>query len=141
MSKKTAPDSKVPELYDRGLEVRRQVLGREHVERSLRTQTPFTEDLQTLITQYAWGDIWSRPGLDRRTRSLLTIALLAALGREEELKLHIRATRNTFATQDEVKEALLHTAIYAGVPAANTAFRVAREVYEEMERTPAETGP
>lgn len=130
--KKPEAANKVPELFDRGLEVRRQVLGRDHVERAMREATPFTEDLQTLITQYAWGDVWSRPGLDRKTRSLLTIALLAALGHEEELKLHIRATRNTGVSRDEVKEALLHTAVYAGVPAANAAFRHARKAFDEM---------
>jgi 4-carboxymuconolactone decarboxylase len=122
------------ELFDRGLEVRTEVLGRAHVERARRGATPFTADFQTFITQYAWGGIWTRPVLDRKTRSMLTIAMLAALGHHEELKLHIRATRNTGVSAEEVKEILMQTAIYAGVPAANTAFQLARAVYEEMEK-------
>jgi 4-carboxymuconolactone decarboxylase len=124
----------IAELFERGLEIRKAVLGREHVERARQRATTLTEDFQTFITQYAWGDIWTRPGLDRKTRSMLTIALLAALGQEEELKLHLRATRNTGVSRDEVKEILMHTAIYAGVPAANTAFAHARAVFEEMRK-------
>ncbi len=121
----------IPELFEQGAAVRTAVLGRAHVERSRQTQTPFTEDFQAYITQHAWGAIWARPGLERKTRSMLTIAMLAALGHHEELKLHIRATRNTGVSADEVKEILLQVAVYAGVPAANSAFRIAREVYEE----------
>ena len=124
----------VPELYERGLAVRTDVLGRAHVKRARSSATPFNEDFQTFITQHAWGAVWTRPGLERKIRSMLTIAMLAALGHHEELKLHIRATRNTGVSRDEVKEILLQAAVYAGVPAANTAFRLAREVYDQMEK-------
>ena len=123
--------SVIPELFERGSAIRTEVLGRAHVERSHQTKNAFTEDFQAYITQHAWGAIWARPGLERKTRSMLTIAMLAALGHHEELKLHIRATRNTGVTSDEVKEILLQVAVYAGVPAANSAFRIAREVYDE----------
>jgi 4-carboxymuconolactone decarboxylase len=128
--------TKIPELFDRGIAVRKEVLGGAQVEGALKRATPFDEEFQTLITQYAWGGIWSRPGLDRTTRSMLTIAMLAALGHHEELKLHIRATRNTGVSQEEVKEILLQVAIYAGVPAANSAFQQARAAYEELQKTP-----
>jgi 4-carboxymuconolactone decarboxylase len=127
----------IAELYERGMAIRTAVLGRAHVERARQRTTPLTEDFQTFITQYAWGDIWTRPGLDRKTRSMLTIAILAALGQEEELKLHFRATRNTGVSRDEVKEILMHMAVYAGVPAANTAFAQAREVFEAMDKEDA----
>jgi 4-carboxymuconolactone decarboxylase len=120
--------------YDSGLAVRRRVLGEAHVRRSLDNATDFDREFQELATRHAWGDIWTRPGLDHRTRSLITIALLAAAGNHEELKLHVRATRNTGATADEVKEVLLQVAVYAGVPAANAAFRIAKSAYEEMEK-------
>ena len=122
---------KTPGLYERGLAVRRQVLGNAHVDASLQNATPFNSDFQDFTTEVAWGEIWSRPGLDRKTRSMLTIAMLAALGCEEELRLHIGATRNTGVSADEVKEVLLQVGVYAGVPAANTAFRIARAVLEE----------
>jgi 4-carboxymuconolactone decarboxylase len=118
--------------YEAGLAVRRRVLGDAHVKRSLENATAFDQDFQDLVTRHAWGDIWTRPGLDHRTRSLITIAMLAAGGRNEELNLHIRATRNTGATPDEVKEVLLQVAVYAGVPAANSAFRIAKTAFEEM---------
>jgi 4-carboxymuconolactone decarboxylase len=118
--------------YEAGLAVRRRVLGDVHVKRSLENATTFDQDFQDLVTRHAWGDIWTRPGLDHRTRSLITIAMLAAGGRHEELNLHIRATRNTGATPDEVKEVLLQVAVYAGVPAANSAFRIAKTAFEEM---------
>ena len=118
--------------YEAGLAVRRRVLGDAHVKRSLENATTFDQDFQDLVTRHAWGDVWTRPGLDHRTRSLITIALLAAGGRHEELDLHIRATRNTGATPDEVKEVLLQVAVYAGVPAANSAFRIAKAAFEEM---------
>ncbi|MGA6972034.1 MAG: 4-carboxymuconolactone decarboxylase [Candidatus Binatus sp.] len=118
--------------YEAGLAVRRRILGEAHVNRSLENATAFDEEFQELITRHAWGDIWTRPGLDHRTRSLVTIALLAAGGSHEELKLHVRATRNTGATLDEVKEVLLQVAVYAGVPAANSAFRIAKSTFEEM---------
>lgn len=120
------------DLYGRGMTVRRSVLGAAHVERATARATEFDRDFQDFITRQAWGSVWTRPGLDIRTRSMLTIAMMAALGHEEELKLHIRATRNTGVTLDEVKEILIQVAVYAGVPAANTAFRLAREAYEEM---------
>lgn len=121
------------ERFERGMAVRRAVLGEEHVERAQAGTTEFTRDFQALITNYAWGEIWTRPGLDRKTRSMLTIAITAALGRTEELRLHVRATRNTGVTRDEVREVLLQVAVYAGVPAANTAFREAAAVYSELD--------
>ncbi len=127
----------ISELFERGLAVRSAVLGRAHVERSRQRATALTEDWQTFITEYAWGAIWTRPGLDRKTRSMLTIALLAALGQEEELKLHLRATVNTGVSREEVKEVLMHTSVYAGVPAANSAFTHARAVFEEMDKEKA----
>jgi len=123
--------------YEAGLAVRRRVLGDAHVKRSLDNATDFDREFQELATRHAWGDIWTRPGLDHRTRSLITIALLAAGGNHEELKLHVRATRNTGATADEVKEVLLQVAVYAGVPAANAAFRIAKSAYEEMQKEDA----
>lgn len=117
--------------YDAGLAVRRQVLGAAHVERSLRNTTAFDRDFQAHITRTAWGGVWTRPGLDRRTRSLITLAVLASLGHEEEFKLHLRATRNTGASPADVSEMLLHISVYAGVPAANTAVRLAKEVLAE----------
>src|SRR5579884_2885026 len=107
--------------YERGMRVRREVLGDEHVERALARATALDADFQRFITEAAWGSVWARPGLDRRTRSLITIAILAARGREE-VALHLRASRNTGVTSDEIAEALLHVAVYAGVPAANWAF-------------------
>ena len=124
------------DLYDRGLVVRKAVLGEAHVARASANATPFDKDFQTFITQYAWGGVWTRPGLERKTRSLLTIAMLAALGQTEELKMHIRASRNTGATREEVKEVLLQVAIYAGVPAANAAFHHAKAAYEQMDAAP-----
>jgi 4-carboxymuconolactone decarboxylase len=121
----------------RGMAVRRAVLGSEHVDRSIANTTDFTRDFQEFITRYAWGDVWSRPGLDRKTRSLLTIAMMASLGRYDELRLHVRATRNTGVTRDEVREVLLQVAVYAGVPAANSAYHHALEVYAEMDEESA----
>ena len=117
------------ERYEVGLKVRRSVLGESHVDRAEARKTAFDEDFQRFITEGAWGSVWARPGLDKRTRSMLVIALMSALGHEEELAMHIRATRNTGATREDVKEALLMVAVYAGVPAANTAIRIAKEVY------------
>jgi 4-carboxymuconolactone decarboxylase len=118
--------------YEAGLAVRRRVLGEAHVNRALENATEFDADFQAMITRHAWGDIWTRPGLDLRLRSLITIAILAALGRGEELDLHVRATRNTGATPDDVKEVLMQVAVYAGVPAANSAFRIAKAALAEM---------
>ncbi|WP_310115519.1 4-carboxymuconolactone decarboxylase [Azospirillum sp. BE72] len=127
-------------LYDRGMAVRRSVLGDAHVDRSLERATDFDADFQEFITKTAWGQIWTRPGLDIRTRSMLTIAMLAALGKDGELKLHIRATRNTGVTRDEVKEILMQAAVYAGVPAGNHAIALARAVYAEMDEEDAQQG-
>nr|WP_044553296.1 4-carboxymuconolactone decarboxylase [Azospirillum lipoferum] len=128
------------DLYDRGMAVRRSVLGDAHVDRSLERATDFDADFQEFITKTAWGQIWTRPGLDIRTRSMLTIAMLAALGKDGELKLHIRATRNTGVTRDEVKEILMQAAVYAGIPAANHAIALARAVYAEMDEEDARKG-
>jgi 4-carboxymuconolactone decarboxylase len=117
--------------YERGMQVRREVLGDEHVDRAVARTTELTEDFQDLITRYAWGEIWARPGLDRRTRSCMTLALLVALGREEELEMHLRAALRNGVTHAEIKEVLLQCAIYCGVPAANGAFAIAQRVLEE----------
>ena len=114
-----------------GMEVRRAILGDAHVDRAEASRTPLTDELQDLITRYAWGEIWTRPGLDRRTRSCITIAMLVALNRNDELALHIRAARTNGVTVDELKEILLQSAIYCGIPAANTAFGVAAKVLAE----------
>src|ERR687888_145843 len=116
---------------DEGMRVRREVLGDAHVDRSLANATDLDREFQQFITEYAWGGVWARPGLDRRTRSLITVAILAALGRREELALHLRATRNTGATPEEIAEALMHVAVYAGVPAANSAIALAKSVLAE----------
>ena len=115
--------------HDAGMRVRRSVLGDAHVDRAEARKTPFDADFQRFITEGAWGSVWARPGLDKRMRSRLVIALMAALGHEEELAMHIRATRNTGATREDVQEVMLMVAVYAGVPAANTAIRVAKEIY------------
>jgi 3-oxoadipate enol-lactonase/4-carboxymuconolactone decarboxylase len=123
------------EQHEHGMKVRREVLGDEHVDRAVERTTPFTADFQDLITRYAWGEIWARPGLDRRTRSCITLTALVALGREEELAMHVRAALRVGLTPDEIKEVLLHSAIYCGVPAANGAFAVAQRVLDEVEQT------
>jgi 4-carboxymuconolactone decarboxylase len=110
--------------------VRREVLGDEHVDKAERRKSPFTEDFQDLITRYAWGEIWTRPGLDRRTRSAITLTALIAMGRFEELRMHVRAALRNGLEESEIQEVLLQSAIYCGVPAANTAFAVAQEVLE-----------
>ena len=114
-----------------GMEVRRAVLGAAHVERSVARRNAFNGDFQDLITRYAWGEIWTRPGLARHTRSLLTLAMMVALNRSEELRLHLRAARNNAVSRDEIKEVLLQCAVYCGVPAANSAFHLAEEVFAE----------
>ena len=121
------------ELYDKGMKTRRSVLGDEHVNKAEANKTDFDKDFQEYITNNAWGAVWTRPGLTKRERSLITIALLAALGHEEELAMHIRATKNTGATEDDVKEVLLHTAVYAGVPVANGAIKIAKKIFDEEE--------
>jgi 4-carboxymuconolactone decarboxylase len=117
--------------FEQGMKIRRDVLGNQHVDRVEANKTPFDADFQQLITEMAWGTVWARPGLDRKTRHLLTIAMLAVLGQENELAMHIRATKNTGITPDEVKEVFLQVAVYAGVPAANSAFVVAKKVFAE----------
>ena len=119
------------ERHERGMEVRREVLGDEHVDRAIDCTTDFTAEFQDLITRYAWGEIWTRPGLDRRTRSCITLTALIALGRDHELEMHIRAARRNGLTSDEIKEVLLQSAIYCGVPAANGAFAIAQRVLDE----------
>jgi 4-carboxymuconolactone decarboxylase len=119
--------------FDEGMQVRRAVLGNAHVDRAEANRTELTNEFQDLITRYAWGEIWTRPGLARHTRSLMTICMMVALGREEELKLHLRAASNNGVTRDEIKEALLQTAIYCGVPAANSAFAMAQKVFAEID--------
>ncbi len=119
--------------YSKGMEVRRAVLGDAHVDRSLARRDAFNEEFQDLITRYAWGEIWSRPGLPRHTRSLLTLALMITLNRGDEFKMHVKAAFNNGVTRDEIKEVILHCAIYAGVPAANVAFHLAEEVFAAMD--------
>jgi 4-carboxymuconolactone decarboxylase len=125
------------EILDQGLAIRKEVLGAEHVERSLAGADDFSRPYQDLITEYCWGAVWGRPGLSRKTRSLLNLAMLTALNREEEFKLHVRAAFRNGVTREEIREVLLQTAIYCGVPAANSAFRQAREVFTQMEREDA----
>jgi 4-carboxymuconolactone decarboxylase len=115
------------DAYERGMRVRREVLGDEHVDAANARTTPFTAEFQDLITRYAWGEIWARGVLDRRTRSCMTLVALVALGRFDELSMHVRAARRNGLTTDEIKEVLLHTAIYCGVPAANSAFGIAEQ--------------
>ncbi|MBN3817109.1 4-carboxymuconolactone decarboxylase [Paraburkholderia sp. Se-20369] len=122
-----------PQRYEAGMKVRRAVLGDAHVDRSIENRTEVTEEFQNLITRYAWGEIWTREGLPRHTRSLLTIAMMVALNRGEELALHLRAARNNGVTRDEIKEVLLQTAIYCGVPAANSAFHLADRIFKEQD--------
>ena len=122
--------------YDRGMEVRRAVLGDAHVDAAIARTTDITAEFQSLITRYAWGEIWARPGLDRRIRSCITLTALVALGRNEELAMHVRAALRNGLTRDEIKEVLLQCAVYCGVPAANTAFAVAQRVLEGEERPP-----
>ena len=120
------------ESFDRGLAIRREVLGNEYVDASLRNVDDFNRDLQQLVTSFAWGDVWSRPGLERRDRSLINLAMLTALNRPHELRLHLRGALNNGVTKDEIREVLLQTAVYCGVPAAIDSFRVAREVFAEQ---------
>ena len=121
------------ERFDQGIAVRRAVLGEAHVDRAQANLNEFNREFQNLITRYAWGEIWTRPGLPRHTRSLMTICMMVALGREEELKLHLKAAANNDVTRDEIKEALLQSAIYCGVPAANSAFALALKVFAEID--------
>ncbi|MCU4304639.1 4-carboxymuconolactone decarboxylase [Acinetobacter ursingii] len=118
--------------YKQGLEVRSEVLGEKHVNRSLENLNDFNSDFQNFISRYAWGEVWSRPGLPRHTRSLVTMGILLALGREAELRMHIRACFNNGVTKDELKELFLHSSLYAGLPAANAAMHMAEEVFVEL---------
>ena len=116
---------------DDGMQIRREVLGDDHVDRAIDSTTDFTADFQDFITRYAWGDVWARPGLDRRTRSAITLTALIALGRDHELAMHVRAALRNGLTPDEIGEVILHSAVYCGVPAANQAFAVAQKVLNE----------
>ena len=120
--------------YDEGMTVRRAVLGDAHVDRSLTRRSDLNSEFQELITRYAWGEIWTRAGLPRHTRSLITVAMMVALNRGEEFRLHVRAAFNNGVTRDEIKEVLLQTAIYCGVPAANSSFHMAEDVFAQMEK-------
>ncbi len=120
------------ELFDKGLATRREVLGAEYVDASIKNATDFNIDMQELVTQYCWGDIWNRPGLERKTRSFLNLAMITALNRPHELKLHVRGAINNGLTKDEIKEVFLQASLYCGAPAAIDSFRVATEVFEEM---------
>ena len=125
--------SKNENRYRAGLEVRRSVLGDPHVDRAEDTATDFDRPFQQLITEAAWGTVWARPGLSKRERAIVTLARLAALGHDEEVAMHVRATANTGASRDDICETFLHVAIYAGVPAANRAFKIAKEVFAQMD--------
>jgi 4-carboxymuconolactone decarboxylase len=122
--------------FEKGMAIRKSVLGEEYVARAEANKTDFDADFLRYATENAWGAVWTRPGLDKKTRHLLTLAMLASIGRHEELAMHIRATRNTGVTRDEVKEVLLQVAVYAGAPAANSAFAIAKRTYKEMESEP-----
>ncbi|WP_067065989.1 4-carboxymuconolactone decarboxylase [Roseateles chitosanitabidus] len=131
MTRPYAP--KNPALFEEGLATRREVLGDAYVDASIHNATDFNIEMQELVTQYCWGDVWNRPGLDRRSRSLLNLAMLTALNRPHELKIHLRGALNNGVTRDEIKEVFLQTAIYCGVPAAVDAFRTATEVFKELD--------
>lgn len=120
--------------YDEGMKVRRAVLGDAHVDASLKNRNEFNEDFQDLITRYAWGEIWTRPGLTKQTRSMITLAMMVALNHPDELQMHIRAALNNGVTRDEIREVLLQTAIYCGVPAANSAFHLAQQVFAQLDK-------
>src|SRR5246127_3448569 len=119
--------------YDQGMKTRRAVLGEAHVDRTLKNRSKFNEPFQELITRYAWGEIWNRPGLPKKTRSLLTLAMLVALNRGEEFRMHVKAALGMGVSREEIQELLLQTAVYCGVPAANAAFHAAEEVFEAMD--------
>ena len=120
------------DIFNKGMAVRREVLGEQHVDRAESNKDEFTEEFQELITKYAWGEIWTRPGLERKTRSCITLAMMIALHREDEFKLHIKAALNNGLSKDEIKEVILQSAIYAGVPAANSAFHWAQDVFNNL---------
>src|SRR5260370_8703799 len=125
------------ERLERGKKARAAVLGSAHVARMAGNRSPFNADFQDFLTEYAWASIWSRPGLDHKTRSMITIAMLVAMGRHDELKLHVRPTLNTGVSRDEVKEIMMHAAIYAGVPAAFGAFGLAAQIFAEIDKEAA----
>lgn len=131
MTRAFAPKNQA--LFDQGLKTRREVLGAAYVDASIQNATDFNIDMQELVTQYCWGDVWNRPGLDRRTRSFLNLAMITALNRPHELKLHVRGALNNGLTKEEIKEVFLQAAIYCGVPAGIDAFRVAAEVFKEID--------
>lgn len=118
--------------YEEGMVVRRSVLGDKHVDRSLEKITDFNGEFQEMITRHAWGDIWTRPGLERHTRSLITLAMLIALNRDDELAMHLKAAKSNGVSREEIKELLMHSAIYCGIPAANSAFHLAESVWDEL---------
>lgn len=120
------------ELFDKGLQTRREVLGADYVDAAIQNADDFNRNMQELVTQYAWGDVWNRPGLDRKTRSLLNLAMLTALNRPHELKLHLRGALTNGVSKDEIKEVFLQTTIYCGAPAAIDSFRTAKEVFKEL---------
>ena len=121
------------ERYAAGMKIRREVLGSAHVEKAEASKTPFSEPFQDFITRYAWGEIWARPGLPRQTRSLITLAMMVALNRGDEFRMHVRAALNNKVSREEIQEMLLQTAIYCGLPAANAAFHIAQEVFAEID--------
>ena len=131
-------DESKSERYKAGMAVRRRVLGDAHVDRASAQTTELDSDFQAFITEGAWGSVWSRPNFTLRERSIVTIALLAALGQDEEVAMHVRATRNTGATREDIREALMHVAVYAGVPVANHAFKIVKKTYAELD---ADTEP
>jgi 4-carboxymuconolactone decarboxylase len=120
------------EMYEKGLAIRRQTLGAEFVDNAIATADDFNRPLQELVTQYCWGEIWGRPGLDRKTRSIINLAMISALNRPHEVKMHVKGAINNGLTKDEIKEVFLQVAIYCGVPAGVDSFRIAREVFKEM---------
>jgi 4-carboxymuconolactone decarboxylase len=120
--------------YDEGMKARRAVLGDAHVDRTLKNRTKFNEPFQELITRYAWGEVWNRPGLSKKTRSLLTLAMLAALNRGDEFRMHVKAALSIGVSRDEIQEVLLQAAIYCGVPAANSAFHIAEDVFDSLDK-------
>jgi len=120
------------EMFEKGLAIRRQVLGADFVDKAFSTADDFNRPMQELVTQYCWGEIWGRPGLDRKTRSIINLAMISALNRPHEIKVHVRAAITNGLTKDEIKEVLLQVAIYCGVPAGVDSFRIAKEVFQEM---------
>ena len=122
------------QMFEKGLAIRRSVLGEEYVDNAIKTADDFSRPLQELVTQYCWGEIWGRPGLDRKTRSLINLAMISALNRPHEVKMHIKGALNNGLTKDQIQEVFLQVAIYCGVPAAVDGFRLAREVFQELDR-------